>query len=213
MSLKIPFALLLTLFTYPDVEERSWELKTNKEGIRIYLRPSADSPIKEIKVECALEATLSQVVTVLLDVNTTGQWVYATKSATLLKKVSPFELYYHSEIEIPWPASNRDFVAHMKVRQDPHTKVVTIDGPNVPDYVPQKEGVVRIQLGSGKWILTPVGNKVHIEYYLMADPGGSIPAWLVNLFATKGPMESFQGLKKHIKKPAYSKARLSFIVD
>jgi START domain len=213
MSSKIVLALILSLFTHLNSEDRNWEMKVNKEGIKIYMRPSVDSPIKEVKVECAVEATLSQLVTVLLDVNTTGEWVYATKSATLLKKISPSELYYHSEIEIPWPASNRDFIAHMKVKQDAHSKIVTIDGPNVPDYIPQKEGVVRIMVGSGKWILTPVGNKVKIEYYLLADPGGSIPAWLVNLFATKGPMESFRKLKTHVKKPVYNKAHLPFIVD
>lgn len=213
MLLKLPLTFLLALFLQMDTDERNWELKVNKEDIKIYMRPSLESPIKEIKVECTLEATLSQLVTILLDVSTADQWVYATKSAVLLKRVSPSELYYYSEIEIPWPASNRDFIAHLKVKQDPRTKIVTLDGPNIPNYIPEKEGIVRVVAGSGKWILTPIGNKVRIDYYLLADPGGSIPAWLVNLFATKGPMESFRALKEQVKKTSASKSRLSFIVD
>jgi len=215
MPLKLYFLFLLVfLFPVDHMEQRNWELKVNKDGIKIYMRPSADSPVKELKVECTLQASLTQVVAVLLDVNATGEWVYETKSATLLKKVSPSELYYYSEVNVPWPASNRDFVAHIKVKQDPHTKIVTIDAPNTPDMVPRKEDVVRITQATGKWILVPAGEKlVKVEYYLQVDPGGSLPAWLVNMFATKGPHESFKKLKKQVKSPVYSKSHLPFIVD
>jgi hypothetical protein len=52
---------------------------------------------------------------------------------------------------------------------------------------------------------------IKAEYTLYADPGGSVPAWLVNLFIADGPLESFQKLKEHIKKPAYANARLAGI--
>jgi hypothetical protein len=212
MQLKLLLSFFFVVFSPWQVEERVWELKVHKHGIRIYTRTAAGSPMKELKVQCNVDATLAQVVAVLLDINTAPQWVYATRSATLLKQVSPSELYYHSEIEIPWPASNRDFIAHLKVTQDPVTRIVTVDGPTIPDYMPQQENVVRVPKGSGKWILTPAGQKqVNIEYYLMTDPGGSIPAWLVNMFCTKGPLESFQKLKTHLESPAYREASLPFI--
>src|SRR5258708_36983536 len=124
--------------------QENWDLKAEKEGISIFTRTFPDSRFKAVKVECELEATLSQLVAVILDVNTGAQWVYSTKSSILLKQVSPSELYYYSEVNIPWPASNRDFIAHLIVVQDPHSKVVTVYGPTVPDYVPVKNDVVRI---------------------------------------------------------------------
>lgn len=140
--------------------------------------------------------------------------MYATKSCVLLKQVSPAELYYYSEISVPWPASNRDFIARLVVTQDPRTKVVTIWGPTYPEYLPAKKDIVRVSQSEGKWVLTPVGkNRVKVEYTLHADPGGNIPAWLVNMFATKGPYESFRNLKEQLKKPAYVNARLSYITD
>jgi len=191
-----------------------WELKSDKHGIFIYTRDLADSKFKAIKVECELDATLSQLVAVLLDVNSGADWVYSTKSSVLLKKLSPSELYYYSEVRVPWPASNRDFIARLKVVQDSATKVVTVYGPTFPDYMPKKDGIVRVPRAEGRWIITPVARRrVKIVYTLSTDPGGDIPAWLVNLFAAKGPLESFRNLKQQLLKPAYSTASLSFIKD
>jgi len=161
-----------------------------------------------------VNSSLSQLVAVLLDVKTAPEWVYSTKSCVLLKQVSPSELYYYSEVTIPWPASNRDFIAHLITVQESQTKVVTVYGPTAPDLVPVKKDIVRVRRSEGKWVLTPTAHHtVKIVYTLHVDPGGNIPAWLVNMFATKGPHESFKSLKVQLKKPAYANVRLSFIKE
>ncbi|MCF6407594.1 START domain-containing protein [Chitinophaga filiformis] len=203
---------LALLFSLVSFGQETWTLKSNKDGIAIYTKTIENSNYKGIRVKCSLPATLSQFVAVIMDVNTATEWLYSTKSSTLLKQVSPAEVYYYSEVGLPWPLSNRDFVCHLTAKQDPRTKIVTIDGPVVPDYMPEKSGIVRVTRSSGKWIIAPgENNTVNIEYTLEADPGGSIPAWLVNLFATKGPMESFRKLKTQINKPQYKKVQYAFI--
>jgi hypothetical protein len=37
-------------------------------------------------------------------------------------------------------------------------------------------------------------------YTFETDPGGNVPAWLVNSFADKGPFESFKKLGELLKK-------------
>jgi hypothetical protein len=194
--------------------QTDWELKTEKEGIKVYTKTFADSKFKAIRVDLDLQATLSQVVALLMDVNTGAEWIYATKTSVLLKQISPGELVYYSEVKLPWPMSNRDFIAQLKASQDAKTKVVTIDGPVIPDYVPVKEGIVRVSKSEGKWVITPLGpNHVKILYTLRMDPGGDLPAWLFNLFVTKGPTESFKNLQAELRKPVHAHARLSYIVD
>lgn len=190
----------------------AWKLSTDKEGIKIYTSQVPNSKVKAVKVECEVNATMTQLVALLMDVNKSAEWIYHTKLCRLIKQVSPSELYYYSEVSLPWPAQNRDFVAHLTVTQNPVTKIVFIDGPAVPGMVPVKEGLVRIANSTGKWILTPVGaDKVKIEYTLHVEPGGSIPAWIVNMFATNGPLEIFRKLKIQVQKPAYKNAVLSYI--
>jgi hypothetical protein len=213
MNKQLMIFSMVMLFSLFCKGQDDWKLKQNKEGIEIYTKPLENSHLKGIKVKCALPVTLSQLVTVIMDVNTAAEWVYSTKSSTLLKKVSAAELYYYSEVSLPWPISNRDFIAHLKVTQDPHTKVVTIDGPVVSNYLPEKKDIVRVRSSYGKWVLTPLKNNVKIEYTLETDPGGSLPAWLVNLFVAKGPHETFKNLKVQLSKAEYKNVTLAYIKE
>lgn len=206
--------ILSGLFSLFGYGQDNWKLKADKDGIFIFTRTFPDSKFKAIKVEVDLDATLTQLVAVIMDVNTGAEWVYSTKSSLLLKQVSASELYYYSEVNVPWPAANRDFIAQLKVVQDPHSRVVTIYGPTFPDYLPVKKDIVRVRRSEGKWIVRPVAKgKIRVEYTLRLDPGGELPAWLVNMFASKGPYESFKKLKDQLRKPAYVTARLPFITD
>jgi len=204
-----PILLLLVLKLSPASAQTNWKLATDKDGIKVYTSIVPDSKIKAIKVECDLEATPSQLVALIMDVKTATDWVYHTKSAVVVKQVSPSELYYYSEVNLPWPAANRDFVAHLTVSQNPDTKVVTIQGPAVPGLVPAKTGVVRIDHSDGKWLITPMGtDQVKVVYTIHVDPGGDLPSWLVNMFATEGPLHIFRNLRAELQKPAYKNTDL-----
>jgi hypothetical protein len=84
----------------------------------------------------------------------------------------------------------------------------------LPIWYPVKDGIVRIEHSVGKWIITPIDSShVKIEYTLHLDAGGSVPAWLLNMFITQGPMESFKKLKDQLQKPTYKNVKLSYITD
>jgi hypothetical protein len=208
--------LLFLLFANGAFAQKSenWALKENNDGVKIFTRDVANSKVKAIKVECEVDATLSQLVAALMDIKNSEEWLYHTAGNYIVKQVSPAEVYYYSLVEMPWPVNDRDFIAHLIVSQDAATKVVTIDAPCVADMVPVKPDIVRIANSKGKWVLSPVNKgRVKIVYTLHADPGGSLPAWLINLFVTKGPSQSFRKLKAHLQKPVYKNAKLDYIAD
>jgi len=192
---------------------QSWELKNEEDGIKVYTRRVENSDIKAIKVECTIEATLSQLTAVLLDIPASHEWIYATKFCRVQKTISSSELIYHSEIDVPWPASNRDFIVRVKLEQDSITKKLTVDGENLPHYLKEQEDVVRIMHTKSNWTVTPRNEYLDIVFTLHVHPGGSIPAWLINLFATRGPMETFRNLRSQVNKPEYKDASFLFLVD
>ena len=204
------FALVIT--TNLALAQTNWKLSTDKEGIKVYTSLVPGSKIKAIKVVSTLDATPSELVAMVMDIKNSPAWVYHTKSAALIKQVSPSELYYYSEVNLPWPVANRDFVAHLMVTQNPDTKVVTIAGPVVPGLVPEKKGIVRIERSNGKWTITPTGNgQINVEYSIFVDPGGDLPSWLVNMFATEGPLQIFRNLRLQLQKPAYKNVFVAFV--
>jgi len=206
------YKLILFLLLLFPLQQTNWELKTEKDGIRLYTaNATADSKVKPIKVECTLNATSAQLLAVLMDIKNYPDWAYHTKNARIVRQAGPADLYYYSEVNVPWPGKNRDFVSHVTVTQNPETKVITMEAPNVTGMVPEKDGVYRTTESKGKWIITPEGrDKVSVIYYLQVDAGGAAPAWMVNLFITDGPMETFKKLRGQVQKYEYKNAVLPF---
>jgi hypothetical protein len=206
---------ILSLFLFSNLlsfAQGDWKFSTEKDGIKVYTSILPQSKIKAVRVLCEVNANINQLVALIMDVNAGAEWVYQTKSSVLLKQVSPSELYYYSEVKLPWPLQNRDFISHLTLWQNPKTKMVTINGPVVSDYIPEKKGIVRITESIGKWLLLPQPqNKCKIEYTLHVNPGGNIPTWLVNLFADQGPIQMIKRLKTQVQLPKYKNASFSFI--
>ena len=193
--------LFLLLFQTPQPD---WKLTTNQAGIYIYTGTTSAKQVKPIKVECALKASPAQLLAVLLDIKSYPEWVYHTKSATLVKQFSPQDLYYYSEVNIPWPGQNRDFVSHVTVTKDVQTGEITVDAPNVEGFIPEKKGIVRTHTSRGRWIITPDGTgSVKVVYYLQIDAGTGAPTWMVNLFVTEGPLQTFKNLRLQLQKARY----------
>ena len=192
--------------------QSGWKFITEKQGIKVYSQPVAGSKVKALRVECVLHTTASALVTLLLDVPAAEEWVSHTKSCVLLKQVSPAELYYYSEVNLPWPLENRDFVAHVKVSQDKASGTVTVHAPAIPGWVADKKGIVRVNHSIGLWTIRILDkSRVSVSYSLQVDPGGMIPAWAVNALSSQGPIDSFIKMKEKLQQPRYKNAVLDFI--
>lgn len=210
----IPILLLSLTASLPLAAQKSWELKKDQEGIKVFSKPSDNSHFNELKVEMTLSAKLSSLAALVLDIDNYPNWSFNTEKSYVLKKISPSELYFYTLIHSPWPASNRDLAVHLSLTQDVTSKVLSIRSECVPNYIPPKKDIIRVPLSIEQWTVTPLpGDKVRIEYQLKLDPGASVPPWLINLFSTKGPYETFTHLRQQIQKNQYRNAVISFIRD
>jgi hypothetical protein len=205
--------ICLLLQTTAQCQE-DWKLKKDKNGIQVYSRKTPNFKFDELKVDCIFEGKISQLAAVILDVNNQYQWVYKTAKSELLKQVTDADLFYYSEIECPWPFDNRDLIARMTITQNTSTKILSIVAKSVDDYLPRKKNLVRVKYSSALWTITPLNNaQFKVEYKIQIDPGDGVPAWILNMFATNGPYESFKNLKDKIMLPAYAAAKFPFITD
>ena len=179
----------------------NWKLSKEKDGIRVYQSPVKNSNYKGIKVECTLEGTFDKLIAVLNNVSHFKDWVYNNKTSYIIKQLNSYEYYYYSETFLPWPLSNRDAVEHLKISRDSLNRFLNITAVSEPGLLPEKNGKVRVPSSLISWYVTqPSANTISIEYIFEAEPGGSLPGWLVNMFADKGPFESFKNLSDLLKK-------------
>ena len=196
--------IFLSFFTLANFtiaySQTNWKLSKNKDGIQVYQRDSKNSDFKNIKVECTLPGNFDKLIAIINNVNNYKSWVYNNKTASLLRRISAYEFYYYTEAYLPWPLDNRDAVMHTRITKDSLNRFVRINSMAAPNYIATKSGKVRITNSDINWYITrPSPNTIHIIYTFETDPGGSVPAWLVNSFADKGPYESFKKLGELLK--------------
>ena len=199
--IKIFFLLLYSALASSLFGQYNWKLSKEKDGIKVYQSSVKNSNYKSIKVETTMEGTFDRLITVLNNVTHFKDWVYNNKTAYILKAISPVEYYYYSETFLPWPMSNRDAVEHLKINRDTLNRFLQINAVSEQGVVPEKSGKVRVPSSFISWHVTmPTAKTIFINYIFEAEPGGSIPAWLANMFADKGPFESFKKLAELLKR-------------
>ena len=192
--------LLSTFITVTAYSQYNWRLSKDKDGIKVYESEINNSNFKSIKVECVLPGTYDKLMAILNDVSRHKEWVFHSKISNILKRNSPYDFYYYTETSMPWPMSNRDAVVHLTMNRDSLNRFLKVTATGVPNFIAEKSGKVRVPRSSVNWYVTmPSATSINIVYTFEADPGGSMPAWLVNMFADKGPYESFKKLSSILK--------------
>ena len=216
IKMKTKFALLFFILfsssSYSVNETYNWRLEKNEIGIKVYSRPMKGFDFREVRVVNKVKSTLAAIVAVILDTKNYPKWVYGCSSTATLKILNDQEIYNYQVTDLPWPLSDRDVVSHFKVTQDPITKVVTFSKTGMADYIPDAEGMVRVQNFQSITVLTPLaGDSVLIELEMHLDASGNIPDWVVNENMVAAPFNSTVSMIKRI--PLYQAAYYYFIKE
>lgn len=197
-------AVILTglLFSHVSMAQSEWKSEKDADGIKIYTRVVADSPLKEFKGEVDIATTPERVVKALKDANSFRKWMPDVASSELLKS-SDSDQYHYLENAVPWPLAKRDGVYHFTYVNsiEGGVPVVTVRVEALPDYVPKKDGRVRIPRSDGFWKIVPTTSGANITWQIHADPGGAIPTWLVNSTVVDTPFKMLKGLRGLLESP------------
>jgi hypothetical protein len=204
--------LFLSIFlpTFTSAQE-DCTLKLDKDSVKIWTCPSKNSKYKSVRSTFLMKGWPSQVAALVLDFENHAKWQYKTKSASLLKKISDQHLIYYTDIDAP-VVSDRDFVIDMTFHQNPKTKDLLIDLVSIPDYIPDKDGLVRVPFSKARWTVKEIGKEfLQIDYVIDIDLGGSVPVWIVNMFSHQGPYETYKGMRDLLH--TYPKGKVAFVKD
>jgi len=197
----LPLALCLFLFLpLQGMTQTNCVLKKEKDNIKIYGCPVKGSAINDILVEFEANSTIDKYIPIVLDVSHYSEWRYREFNHKLLKKISDTEFIYYAQVSAPFPMSDRDLILHVKISHDPVTKILTVQIESMSDYMPPVDDVVRVPKSVSTMTLTPMGeSKLKVSCYVRVDPGGQIPAWVINMFSTQGPYETFRNLREKME--------------
>ena len=169
----------------------------DKGEIKIYTRDKKGSDFKSFKGIVLIETSMVEIIKVLRDADNYAKWYGFTKTSKLLEQYKD-EQYNYVETMFPWPYKNRDMVYKMSIdASNPDTTKIHLLG--VPDYIPEKDGIVRMQKAEGYILLRPLGKQIEITYVFHSEPGDNVPAWLANNSIAELPFKTLSGLRTILK--------------
>jgi len=194
------FIGITLLLMHPSTAQDDCFLRKDSDGIKVYLCETDASPFKQIKVYFETEGSLAEYASGVMNIKNYKKWQNSIIKIEVLKKITERELIYYSEVDAPWPITNRDLIFHIKLNQNLTSKVLTVTLEQLPTYIPKKEDLVRIPSAISTLTVTPIGdNRLSVSYILQVDPGGDIPPVLANLFAANTPWNTFNNFRKMLE--------------
>jgi hypothetical protein len=188
---------ILLIFCIPAVNPTDCKLKRDEDGVKVYTCKAEGAKLKSLRAEFFLKGVkIDELETFLMDVKGYTSWQYNMIESTVIKKVSDQDVIYRTEVEAPWPVENRELIVRYTSQRDTIKQTMDIVIENIDMQYPRKDDVVRVPSSYATWRISTHGNDLKIEYALRIDPGGSVPAWLVNIAMADGPHHSFRNLKR-----------------
>lgn len=194
---QLALTVLLSLISIEVFSLDNWIIDKSKNGIIVYTKLVKNSDFKSFKAVTILDSSPEIILGIFRDAHNYKNWYAFTKTSILLKSEDDIQ-YNYVETVFPWPYSNRDMVYKMSIFKNDNSSI-EIHLLGLPDYIPEKKGIVRMNKATGSIYLRPIGQKTEITYIFHSEPGDNIPPWLANNAISELPIKTLIALESILK--------------
>jgi len=196
---------LMSVSSFSFAEVSPWELEAHDEDkdIKVFTRSVGESPLKEFKGVTQITAPVSAFVAVLKDTDVATNWMHNVVEFDVMESPNETESVVYTVNKTPWPVTDRDaYVRSVMTANADGSVVSTISA--APTYKENNEDYIRMPELAGTWTFTPKEDGVtEVVYQVHANPGGSLPTWLVNAIVVETPMNTLSNLQELVVAEKY----------
>jgi hypothetical protein len=182
-------------------QSKDCKLKKDSDGILIYACKAENDKFKSLKAEFTINnTTIDELMAFLKNVDNYPKWQYNMVTAKILEKRTAEMMITRSEIDAPWPVQNRELIVQYEIIPNAARNQLHIITNAVPTYpYPLSDDLVRVPASHAEWNVVQSGTNLKVTYIMNIDPGGSVPAWIINMAIAEGPHHTFVNLKKALE--------------
>ena len=178
-----------------------WKEVSCKREIRCFKRVIPGSPIVAFRGEGVVAAPILTVANVILDHRRGPEWVDSLEESRLIRMTGPLTFIEYNHVGMPPLISDRDFLEAGRVVADGKIGLLDLTLEPTEDAAVPVGKFVRGNL-KGHWNLKSIagGTQTYVITEMEADPKGSIPKWIVNLFQNGWAQDTLDALRKQVTK-------------
>jgi hypothetical protein len=138
--------------------------------------------------------------------------LFRCKEGRVIQEISSTERTFYQVTSLPFPAKSRESIFHAAITFE-GLSTVRVTMNSMPDEIPQTKHI-RIRESFGTYVLAPTReNKLRVTWQQYVDPGGALPAWVVNSMLTDLPFKSMQAFREVVQQSPYRDAILVYGSD
>ncbi len=185
-----------------------WKKIGESDGIAGYTRTMSDSPFEEVKGVGMVEAPVAAVEALLRDRPAFKEFMYKVKESDFINapefKNTADTTYGYSVTGMTYPVKDRDVVTRADFTIDKATGTVYVHVEGIKTTYKMDSGRVRMPMMVADYTLAPKGpNRTQVTYIGKADPGGSLPSFVVNMFTKNVSIKLIAGIREMMNKDKY----------
>lgn len=198
--MKFVSALLILLSFVPlKAMASDWELDVDSDGIKVWTRIKPGSRYKEAQGEVIVPGPPQKAFAVIVSAETCREWVFRCVASHVISRPRPQDGVVYMRTNSLWPISDRDAVFLAETTHDEKANTFRADMVQKNNVMPEVEGVVRITSMSGRWEVKPE-SATHSKVVFLShvEPGGLLPAALVNLALSNLHKNSLRSLRDYL---------------
>jgi uncharacterized membrane protein len=177
----------------------NWTLRKEKNGIQVYTKKRAKSNIYMYRVKTKIDAPVQKVYEQVIDFRENLKYMELVDSLSFLNHREDISYINYMSFDMPWPVTNREMVMEMDVHR--HKDSIHLVSNDLPGYVEQNKNYIQVEDFNEEWFIKYDENEkvTHITIQGWVNPGGDIPAWIVNLFSVRTPFRFISGILSEVK--------------
>jgi len=199
----ILFITLVLSFTLPVKSQDNWVEVKDKDGIKVFTRTNTVMSFKEFKGTTIIKGKVSDVLSVLYDIDALKVWGHNLSRSELIERKGDTIQMYYAVAKAPWPYKDRDGIYVNKISWDTKTKTLLVKIDLLDNGMFADNDYVRMD-GYGFWEIVELpSGEIEVDFQMQIDPGGSIKAWVANMFVSDSPFYTLKGLREALKDEKY----------
>ena len=199
-------------FAAAPTDERNTpkKLVIDRQGVKVWTYQVDGNPSFNYRATTVLNSNLVGAVAAIMDTSYLHEWVPHTRRVQMLSRddqAGTFTLLM--EIDFPFPLKDRDVVVAGTMKQQPDGSVLIQNTAVADPRAPVRAKFIRITRYEGSWLVRPLsGTRTEVTTIGYADPAGSLPNAIVNMFVQQQPYLMLRNMKNVVQSARYQRAKL-----
>ena len=181
--------------------KQPWEIIETREKATLYRHPWPKGGISTFKVDMEMDASADELLSIITDVRSYQRWVPYCRKVEILKKTGTGSFIYYFAMDLPWPASNREWVNKLTVSRNAADNSIRVSFMAVDYFYPKSNRYIRVKKHIAHWILIPISpGRTRSIWQWCTDPGGHLPDWRIEWASRDQVMESIKKIREILSK-------------